>query len=134
MLMQKVPWFAIPMTNPLTLIYTCSFELFYQIGLSDFGNFGTIKLDPPLSIKGLIQIAAEQERQADGYDVAMATTEDPNDSTFDWDEAIEVSSRKDRFDHTIAILFNLPRLWLHLPITPSRCITYAYTPVPSKTR
>lgn len=48
----------------------------------------------------------------------MAAAEDPGDSTFDWDEAVEVSSRKDGFNHTIAILFNLPCPWLHLPITP----------------
>ncbi|ORY78124.1 DNA mismatch repair protein [Protomyces lactucae-debilis] len=36
-----------------------SSELFYQIGLTEFGNFGTIKLNPPLSIKDLLQIAVQ---------------------------------------------------------------------------
>ncbi|KAL3472108.1 hypothetical protein BJX99DRAFT_11735 [Aspergillus californicus] len=38
----------------------CS-ELFYQIGLTDFGNFGTVKLDPPPKIVDILQIAAEAE-------------------------------------------------------------------------
>jgi len=80
-------------TNWLTYGKTCSFELFYQIGLSDFGNFGTIKLDPPLAIRALVQIAADQEKQAEGErDVAMTNTRDSDDSTFDWDEAVEVRS------------------------------------------
>ena len=66
-----------------------SYELFYQVGLSDFGNFGTIKLDPPLALKDLIQIAAEEEKQAqEQADVVMAGTEE---TEFDWDEAVEAS-------------------------------------------
>ncbi|KAK9324838.1 histidine kinase-like ATPase [Lipomyces orientalis] len=34
-----------------------SYELFYQIGLSDFGNFGVIQLSPPLSIRSLLKLA-----------------------------------------------------------------------------
>ncbi|KAK9480949.1 histidine kinase-like ATPase [Lipomyces japonicus] len=33
------------------------YELFYQIGLSDFGNFGVIKLNPPMPILSLLEIA-----------------------------------------------------------------------------
>ncbi|KAI5820984.1 hypothetical protein BZA77DRAFT_300472 [Pyronema omphalodes] len=40
-----------------------AYEMFYQIGLSDFRNFGVIRLTPPLKIRDLLQIAAEQERQ-----------------------------------------------------------------------
>ncbi|KAL4956049.1 putative DNA mismatch repair protein Mlh1 [Aspergillus filifer] len=42
----------------------CS-EFFYQIGLTDFGNFGTIKLDPPPKIIDLLRIAAEAEAEAE---------------------------------------------------------------------
>ncbi|KAF8463512.1 DNA mismatch repair protein Mlh1 [Kalaharituber pfeilii] len=67
-----------------------SFELFYQVGLSDFGNFGTIKLDPPLEIRDLLQIAAEQEKQIRAHDdVIMGDSEE---STFDWDEAIDTTT------------------------------------------
>ncbi|KAF8459597.1 hypothetical protein BGX38DRAFT_1264506 [Terfezia claveryi] len=69
------------------------FELFYQIGLSDFGNFGTIKLDPPLAIRCLVQIAADQEKHAEGErDVVMAGTGDLQDSAFDWNEAVEATT------------------------------------------
>ncbi|KAL9585078.1 MAG: hypothetical protein Q9212_001742 [Teloschistes hypoglaucus] len=37
-------------------------EYFYQLGLTDFGNFGTIKLEPPLDIKSLIEIGVASER------------------------------------------------------------------------
>lgn len=38
-----------------------SSEYFYQLGLTDFGNFGTIKFSPLLNIKDLITTAAETE-------------------------------------------------------------------------
>ncbi|EED23272.1 DNA mismatch repair protein Mlh1, putative [Talaromyces stipitatus ATCC 10500] len=37
-------------------------EFFYQIGLTDFGNFGVIKLDPPPKLIDLMQLGAEIER------------------------------------------------------------------------
>ncbi|EAW13039.1 mismatch repair ATPase MLH1 [Aspergillus clavatus NRRL 1] len=40
----------------------CS-EFFYQIGLTDFGNFGSIKLDPAPKLIDLLRIAAEAERE-----------------------------------------------------------------------
>ncbi|CAI7627272.1 unnamed protein product [Penicillium pancosmium] len=39
-------------------------EFFYQVGLTDFGNFGVIKLDPPPKLVDLLKIAAESEQQA----------------------------------------------------------------------
>lgn len=38
-------------------------EFFYQVGLTDFGNFGTIRLDPPPKLVDLLNIAAEAEQQ-----------------------------------------------------------------------
>jgi len=40
----------------------CS-EFFYQIGLTDFGNFGVIKLDPAPKLVDLLRIAADVERE-----------------------------------------------------------------------
>lgn len=40
----------------------CS-EFFYQVGLTDFGNFGVIKLDPAPKLVDLLRIAAETERE-----------------------------------------------------------------------
>jgi DNA mismatch repair protein MLH1 len=38
-------------------------ELFYQIGLTDFGNFGVIKLDPPPKLVDLLRIGTDIERE-----------------------------------------------------------------------
>lgn len=38
------------------------FEYFYQVGLTDFNNFGTIRFGPPLDLREVIKIAAEHER------------------------------------------------------------------------
>lgn len=53
--------------------HTC-FEYFYQLGLTDFGNFGLIRFSPPLDLKDLLRMAAESEKQALG--AAAATDED----------------------------------------------------------
>lgn len=37
-------------------------EYFYQLGLTDFGNFGSIRFDPPLDLKELLRMAAEHEK------------------------------------------------------------------------
>lgn len=39
-------------------------EYFYQVGLTDFGNFGAIRFDPPLDLKELLRMAAEQEKSS----------------------------------------------------------------------
>ncbi|KAJ6036908.1 hypothetical protein N7540_001187 [Penicillium herquei] len=38
-------------------------EFFYQVGLTDFGNFGTIRLDPPPKLVDLLNIAVEAEQE-----------------------------------------------------------------------
>ncbi|KAI1481588.1 DNA mismatch repair protein MutL [Daldinia eschscholtzii] len=53
------------------------FEYFYQVGLTDFGNFGVIKFQPALDLREVLKIAAEQEQ-------ASAT-----DDEFDVDEVVE---------------------------------------------
>ncbi|GAB7361608.1 hypothetical protein MBLNU230_g1660t1 [Neophaeotheca triangularis] len=35
-------------------------EHFYQLGLTDFGNFGTIRFNPPLSLSRLLEVGASQ--------------------------------------------------------------------------
>lgn len=37
-------------------------EYFYQLGLTDFANFGTIRFEPPLDIKALIELGVVAER------------------------------------------------------------------------
>ncbi|KAJ3501592.1 hypothetical protein NM208_g16904 [Fusarium decemcellulare] len=40
------------------------YEYFYQLGLTDFGNFGTIRFNPALDLRELLRMAAEVERGA----------------------------------------------------------------------
>jgi DNA mismatch repair protein MLH1 len=42
-----------------------SYQLFYQIGLSDFRNFGQIRLDPPILVADLLEIAVQQAEDED---------------------------------------------------------------------
>ena len=37
------------------------FEYLYQVGLTDFGNFGVIRFSPPLDLRELLSVAAEAE-------------------------------------------------------------------------
>lgn len=57
-------------------------EYFYQLGLTDFGNFGSIRFDPPLSIPELIRIGVKTER-----------TENPDDGV-EWDEVPGVVTKQ----------------------------------------
>ncbi|KAF2273543.1 DNA mismatch repair protein mutL [Westerdykella ornata] len=41
-------------------------EYFYQLGLTDFANFGEIRLHPPLDLEELLRIGAEQEKRNAG--------------------------------------------------------------------
>lgn len=43
--------------------HTC-FEYFYQVGLTDFGNFGTIRFSPSLDLRQVLRMAAEVEKNA----------------------------------------------------------------------
>ncbi|KAI4761238.1 CLC voltage-gated chloride channel [Aureobasidium sp. EXF-3400] len=58
-----------------------SAEFFYQVGLSDFSNFGTIKFRVPLSIADLLRIGAEYERSRTPID----------DQELDWNEVVQVT-------------------------------------------
>lgn len=40
------------------------YEYFYQVGLTDFGNFGVIRFSPPLDLRKVLSIAAEHEKEA----------------------------------------------------------------------
>ncbi|GAO16028.1 uncharacterized protein UV8b_04425 [Ustilaginoidea virens] len=42
------------------------FEYFYQLGLTNFGNFGVIQFSPALDMKELLRVAAEEEKKALG--------------------------------------------------------------------
>jgi DNA mismatch repair protein MLH1 len=46
-------------------------EFFYQVGLTDFGNFGSITLEPPPDLKELLEVAARFEKDAQGPGVDL---------------------------------------------------------------
>ena len=50
-------------------------EYFYQLGLTDFGNFGAIKFEPELDVEELVRLGVEAEKRA-----AESTVETSNDS------------------------------------------------------
>ena len=57
--------------------HTC-FSYFYQLGLTDFGNFGSIQFKPALDLEGLLRTAAEAEKVALGL----------SDDEFDVDKVV----------------------------------------------
>ncbi|GAP86375.1 putative DNA mismatch repair protein [Rosellinia necatrix] len=59
------------------------FEYFYQVGLTDFGNFGVIKFQPALNLREILAIAAEQEKTAEGEGTPA------DDDDFDVAEVVE---------------------------------------------
>lgn len=58
------------------------FEYFYQVGLTDFGNFGVVKFSPSLDLRAVLRIAAEHEKER------CSTSEDD----FDVDEVVDLVS------------------------------------------
>jgi DNA mismatch repair protein MLH1 len=58
-----------------------SAEYFYQLGLTDFANFGVIKFEPSLNLHSLLTIGAEAER---------ANAPETQESPLDWKEVISI--------------------------------------------
>ncbi|KAJ4352426.1 DNA mismatch repair protein Mlh1 [Didymosphaeria variabile] len=54
-------------------------EYFYQLGLTDFANYGSIRFNPPLPLQDLLKVAAEQEKRNAG---------DAADEV-DWNEVVD---------------------------------------------
>ena len=57
-------------------------EYFYQLGLTDFGNFGVIRFEPALNIKALIGIGVRNEKVTDP------------DEGVEWDEVAELVTKQ----------------------------------------
>lgn len=58
-------------------------EYFYQLGLTDFSNFGSMLLDPPLDLREVLQLAAEDEQEslAEGEDMDL-----------DWEDVVDTTA------------------------------------------
>ncbi|KAI1503875.1 histidine kinase-like ATPase [Biscogniauxia marginata] len=64
------------------------FEYFYQVGLTDFGNFGAIKFQPALDLREVLNIAAEHEK-ATAVDGELA-----DDDDFDVSEVVDAVAQQ----------------------------------------
>ncbi|KAI9736421.1 MAG: DNA mismatch repair protein [Claussenomyces sp. TS43310] len=58
-------------------------EYFYQVGLTDFSNFGAIRFEPPLDLRALLRLAAEHER-----------SQLPRDADLDVDDVVDLVARQ----------------------------------------
>lgn len=54
-------------------------EYFYQVGLTDFANYGLIRFNPPLPLQDVLKVGVDQEKNSAGY----AADE------VDWDEVVD---------------------------------------------
>ncbi|KAL2120667.1 hypothetical protein VTJ04DRAFT_4694 [Mycothermus thermophilus] len=63
------------------------YEYFYQLGLTDFGNFGAIRFRPPLDLRELLTLAARQEKEAAAMADGGGRDEDDD---FNVDEIVEL--------------------------------------------
>ncbi|KAG4030638.1 hypothetical protein MFRU_011g00960 [Monilinia fructicola] len=64
-----------------------SSAFFYQIGLTDFGNFGQIRFNPPLSLSSLLTLAATHEK------ATAPPTISPEDD-FEIEDVVEIVSEQ----------------------------------------
>lgn len=77
------------------------FEYFYQVGLTDFANFGVIRFSPSLDLRNVLRIAAENEKKRES-----AFPDGTQD--FDVEEVVEhVSTRLIKHREMLAEYFNL---------------------------
>lgn len=87
-----------------------SAEYFYQLGLTDFGNFGAIQFGPPLNLHELLQVGAQQLK-----------TQEPESIDFDWDEVIpavveQLISRRDMLAEYFALEISEEGELLSIPL------------------
>lgn len=60
-------------------------EYFYQLGLTDFGNFGRIQFEPPLDVKSLVALAVKTERREH-----QASDSGDDGEVMDWEQVPEL--------------------------------------------
>jgi DNA mismatch repair protein MLH1 len=58
-------------------------EYFYQVGLTNFGNFGAIQFSPPLNLRALLRMAAAREK---------ATSQAASEDDFDIKDVVQLVS------------------------------------------
>ena len=85
-------------------------EYFYQLGLTDFGNFGCFHFQPPLSLRELLDIGVAQTKKLE-----------PVDPNFDWDEVTnavhdQLMSRREMLTEYFALELSEQGELLTLPL------------------
>ncbi|KAL2260541.1 hypothetical protein VTK26DRAFT_5427 [Humicola hyalothermophila] len=73
-------------------------EYFYQLGLTDFGNFGVIRFSPPLDLRELLALAAEQEKAAVTAKSADKAASDQEEEQEEQEEEEEEEEEEEDFD------------------------------------
>lgn len=87
-----------------------SAEYFYQLGLTDFANFGAIRFAPPLNLHELLQVGVQQLK-----------LQEPDSTDFDWDEVIpavveQLISRRDMLAEYFALEISEEGELLSIPL------------------
>lgn len=85
-------------------------EYFYQVGLTDFGNFGSIRFNPPLDVKELLYLAAAQEAK-----------KSKENESLNWDDVVTVVcnqliSRREMLEEYFALEFSEDGKLLAIPL------------------
>lgn len=87
-----------------------SAEYFYQLGLTDFGNFGAIRFNPPLKLQDLLQVGVTQLKE-----------QEPDMQDSDWDEVVptvaeQLVSRRDMLAEYFALEISEEGELLSIPL------------------
>ncbi|KAF2162777.1 hypothetical protein M409DRAFT_27015 [Zasmidium cellare ATCC 36951] len=87
-----------------------SAEYFYQLGLTDFGNYGAIRFNPPMSLHDLV-----------GIGVAQAKALEPDNVAIEWDNVVpavvnQLISRKDMLSEYFALEISADGDLLTIPL------------------
>ncbi|KAI9787220.1 MAG: DNA mismatch repair protein [Geoglossum umbratile] len=69
-------------------------EYFYQVGLTDFANFGAIRFNQPLQLHDLLQIAAKNEKELAAKGCSPDRMIEDTESDFNWDEVVTMVEQK----------------------------------------
>ncbi|GAB7326300.1 hypothetical protein MBLNU13_g10276t1 [Cladosporium sp. NU13] len=87
-----------------------SAEYFYQLGLTDFGNFGAIRFEPPLNLHELLHVGVRQLK-----------IQESDSTDFDWDEVVpavveQLISRRDMLAEYFALEISEEGELLSIPL------------------
>ena len=85
-------------------------EYFYQLALTDFSNFGSIRFDPALDLHELLQVG-----------LAQIKSTEPQETEFDWDEVVpavydQLASRREMLAEYFSIEISADGELLSIPL------------------